>query len=312
MNSRSLLFKTLFLTAVSVSLSACTDDETLVDNGDTEVASADLALHKSEPVAIAFTSFDDDEIDPAVKPESIVFTTQTAYRKHFGHRAPDVDFPREWVAYYSAGLQTSDGHVAAIRGLRVSGNRLEVTTSLESPGAACEIHALPEVPHVLVKFKAPSPRPHMATFDRADSLHDCTAPTTPPGGGTVAADCATRQGGAMVTIEVADTASERYTTWVSASDGEFIDEAKRLVAAGEKRVPTFKVLDGTDCDASWGFHLDAVDASFADFTTEVCDALPSYLNQNKAEWLQKNLRWCPWGARVVSVDDRRASFHTAR
>jgi hypothetical protein len=309
MNSRSLLFQTLFLTAVSVSLSACTDDETLVDNGDTEIASADEALQKS--AAIAFTSVDDDEIDPEVKPESVVITTASAYRKHFGHRAPDVDFPREWVAYYSAGLQTSDGHVATIRNLAVRGTRLEVTTSLESPGAACETHALPEVPHVLVKFRAPSPRPQMATFERADSLHDCTAPT-PPTGGTVAADCATRQGGAMVTLEIADTASERFTTWVGAGDGEFIDEAKRLLAAGEKRVPTFKVLDGTDCDGHWSFHLDAVDASFADFTTEVCDSLPSYLNQNKAEWLQKNLRWCPWSTRVISVDDRRVSRRAAQ
>jgi hypothetical protein len=302
MTSRSLFHTTLFLTALSLSLAACTEDELLVDDG-TDVASADEALHRAEPVALAFTSFEDDEIEPAAKPESLVFTTASAYRRHFGHRAPDVDFPREWVAYYSAGLQTSDGHVAAIRGLTVQSGHLSVATSLESPGAACESHALPEVPHVLVKFKAPSPRPTMATFSKTDSLRDCTTTTLPPG--PVGADCATRRGGAFVTIEVADTASERVSTWVSAADASFIDEAKRLVAAGERRVPTFKVEDGTDCDGRWSFHLDAIDAAFADFTTEVCDGLPSYLQQNKAEWMAKDLRWCPWGARVISVDDRR-------
>jgi hypothetical protein len=254
-------------------------------------------------VALAFAPLEDDEIEPTTKPESLVFTTASAYRRHFGHRAPDVDFPREWVAYYAAGLQTSDGHVAAIRGLTVKSSHLQVATSLESPGAACASHALPEVPYVLVKFKAPTPRPTVATFTRTDSLRDCTTIGTPPG--PVAADCAARKGGAMVTIETADTASERVTTWVSAADATFIDEAKRLVAAGEKRVPTFKVLDGTDCDGRWSFHLDPVDAAFADFTIEVCDALPSYLQQNKSEWLAKDLRWCPWGGRVISVDDRR-------
>ena len=34
---------------------------------------------------------------------------------------------------------------------------------------------------------------------------------------------------------------------------------------------------------------------------EICDAMPSYVNQNKAEWIAKDLRWCPWGSRVLDV-----------
>jgi hypothetical protein len=111
--------------------------------------------------------------------------------------------------------------------------------------------------------------------------------------------CSARTGGALVTIAVAEDAPEQFTAWITNAD--FIAEAKRLLADDERGTPNFKFVDGPDCDLQYSFHVDAVDAEFPWGATEVCDAMPSYVNQNKAEWIAKNLRWCPWGSRVVSV-----------
>ena len=122
-------------------------------------------------------------------------------------------------------------------------------------------------------------------------VQDITAP--------LAATCSTRTGGALVTISVSEDHPETFTAWVTNAD--FIAEAKRLLQEGERGTPNFKFVDGSDCDAQWSFHVDASDAEFPWGTIEVCDAMPSYVNQNKSEWISKNLRWCPWGSRVLDV-----------
>jgi len=116
------------------------------------------------------------------------------------------------------------------------------------------------------------------------------------------ASCASRTGGALVTVEVGHENPEQFTAWITNPD--FIAEANRLLADGERGTPNFKFVDGTDCDSQWAFHVDAADAEFPWGTIEVCDAMPSYVNQNRSYWIEKNLRWCPWGSRVVSVEQK--------
>jgi len=300
MKPRSLLIQTLFLTAASLSLSACSDELTVED--DSTAASVEALDVATDQVGLAFAPVEDDQIDvPTSRPVRKVFKSSAAFASYFGHTTSKVNWSKEWVVYYSAGMQSTDGHRASLLSIDYSkrNHRLEIVTAFESPGAGCDVHSLPELPYVLVKFPKQVDAQSVRYY-REDSLRDCTT-TTPPS--PIKADCASRKGGAMVTIENADRAAERYTTWVTTP--AFIDEAKRLLAAGERRVPSFKVLDGTECDGKWSFHLDPVDASFADFTIEICDAVPSYIQANKADWLSKNLRWCPWSAKVVSVDDRR-------
>ncbi len=132
---------------------------------------------------------------------------------------------------------------------------------------------------------------------------DYGAEPGPDAGEATAALCEDRTGGALVTFTVAEDPNEMFTAWIE--DDAFIDEAIRLIADGETRVPNFAMADGMDCDGQWSWHVDPVDAVFADFTIEVCDSLPSYIEDNKEEWFAMNPRWCPWGARMVSVDDRR-------
>jgi hypothetical protein len=115
-----------------------------------------------------------------------------------------------------------------------------------------------------------------------------------------AGSCSARRGGALVTISVGGEESpEKFTAWVTNID--FIAEAKRLLADNDRGTPNFKMLLGSDCDAQWDFHVDPVDAEFPWGTIELCDGLPSYVNQHKEEWERTVVRWCPWGSRVLSV-----------
>lgn len=70
-------------------------------------------------------------------------------------------------------------------------------------------------------------------------------------------------------------------------------------------IPNGKLLDGAGVDehnAPWTWHLDPEDIEMAELTTEVCDAAPGYVEANKAEFISTVGRYCPWGARLVSVE----------
>jgi hypothetical protein len=43
----------------------------------------------------------------------------------------------------------------------------------------------------------------------------------------------------------------------------------------------------------------------AEATIEVCDGLPSFVEEDLAEWLASVGQYCPWSARLVSLDDFR-------
>jgi hypothetical protein len=132
--------------------------------------------------------------------------------------------------------------------------------------------------------------PADSSVDRADT------------GGTMndaGALCSERTGGALIRFAIGN---ESLTVWVT--NDSFIAEAERLRMAGERRIPSFALLDDTDCDPQWTWHVDPASVAFADVTIEVCDGLPSHIENDKRYWLETLGSYCPWSARVVSVDDR--------
>lgn len=139
--------------------------------------------------------------------------------------------------------------------------------------------------------------------------HTCVAVPPPP---PAAKDCATRRGGAFVTFTVrADEveSAESFTVW--SVDGQFIDDA--LANLGNRVTPMFnRVVAGTDCDTRYAWHIDpkpvppaTAAMGIADFATEVCDGTPSYLQDHLQEWIAAPGNYCPWGAMIAAVDDRR-------
>lgn len=129
---------------------------------------ADLALRELTGVTV-----------PTTAETRRVFTTAASYRAFFGAGAPAVDFSREWVALYAAGVQRTGGYVASVTHVRPSGTglTLKVTTRLESPGASCIVTQALTRPAAVVAFAIPSPRTGYVRYYRDDTTRDCNAPS---------------------------------------------------------------------------------------------------------------------------------------
>ncbi len=109
--------------------------------------------------------------------------------------------------------------------------------------------------------------------------------------------CAALSPTTLVEFEIAGE-----TLAVGIDNDAFATEAARLLAAGETRIPVFNTLvDGEGCDAQWSWHPDPSDVEFADFTIELCDGVPSHIEENKEGWLATVGSYCPWSARVTDV-----------
>ena len=94
----------------------------------------------------------------------------------------DLDWSREWVAFYSAGSKPTGGYRAVITRVTVSetGKTLKLVTSLRSPGADCFTTQAFTTPHTLVRFHKPASEPSRARFYRDDQTVSCSDPEPEP------------------------------------------------------------------------------------------------------------------------------------
>lgn len=58
------------------------------------------------------------------------------------------------------------------------------------------------------------------------------------------------------------------------------------------------VRDDPGVNAPWSWHIDPATLEFADMTIEVCDGLPSHVE----EGVVTSDQYCPWSAEIVSID----------
>lgn len=80
-----------------------------------------------------------------------------------------------------------------------------------------------------------------------------------------------------------------------------LDERMRTNTTG---VIMGRVVAGTGgVNSPWSWHLEPESITVPDVTIELCDGLPSYVEDNLAEWLVQVGNYCPWGARVIARDD---------
>jgi hypothetical protein len=132
-------------------------------------------------------------------------------------------------------------------------------------------------------------------------VHCNEAPLPSEAGAEAGASCDARKNGAVLQIQIND---QTFRFW--STNAEFIARAKDLNASGKSSAAMFgKLIDGSDCDTQWTFHVDAGKMSWPDVTTEVCDGRPSDIEGNKAHWINDITRWCPWNTKVLAVDERR-------
>ena len=104
----------------------------------------------------------------------------------------------------------------------------------------------------------------------------------------------------MIQIEVNGS---NMTVW--STNPSFIAGAKDLQTSKRSKTAVFdEVAEGRDCDSQWTFHVDSTRMSWAPVAIEGCDGRPLDVERDKASWLKTVKRYCPWSARVVSVEER--------
>jgi hypothetical protein len=108
-------------------------------------------------------------------------------------------------------------------------------------------------------------------------------------------------------VAVFDVSGERFSVFVRNSEA-----AQRLIRIrnGENfgQIPNGRILRGAGVanhNAPHAWHLDPDDISIVDAAIEVCDGRPSYVDENIAEYVDVVGRYCPWGAKLVRVEDYR-------
>jgi hypothetical protein len=99
--------------------------------------------------------------------------------------------------------------------------------------------------------------------------------------------------GAIVTFRV-----ENETFRVHLTTDEQIRGAELALGNGPAKIPNGRLATGEDVNEGYSWHL--VDVTFAEVTIELCDGLPSEVQRRGVSF--GGGRYCPWSARVVSID----------
>lgn len=99
----------------------------------------------------------------------------------------------------------------------------------------------------------------------------------------------------VATVQVVD---ETYK--IELTTPELQQHARDLLAGDDvASIPNGKVVrDDPSVNAPWSWHIDPSTLEFADQTTEVCDGLPSYVEDGTVT----SDYYCPWGAEIIAID----------
>lgn len=105
-------------------------------------------------------------------------------------------------------------------------------------------------------------------------------------------------GSARNPVATFDVVGETYK--IELATPELVAHAEALLA-GEPvaSIPLGRVVrDDPGVNAPWSWHIDPATLQFADITIEVCDGLPSYVEDGTVT----SPDYCPWSAKIVSID----------
>jgi hypothetical protein len=99
--------------------------------------------------------------------------------------------------------------------------------------------------------------------------------------------------GAIVTFRVGNEFFRVHLT-----TDEQIRAAELALGNGPAKIPTGRIVTGEDVNEGYNWHL--VDVTFAEVTIELCDGKPSDVERAGVSF--GGGRFCPWTARVESID----------
>ncbi|MBM4429385.1 MAG: hypothetical protein FJ026_03430 [Chloroflexi bacterium] len=111
-------------------------------------------------------------------------------------------------------------------------------------------------------------------------------------------------GGILATFEIT---GERFQVWVT--NPETIQQVLDLRAGkSQANIPNGRILRGPGQgghNAPWSWHLDPEDVHMAEMTIELCDGAPWFVESEVDYFVDTVLRYCPWSAQLVDVQDYR-------
>jgi len=99
----------------------------------------------------------------------------------------------------------------------------------------------------------------------------------------------------VATFRVVD---ETFT--IELATPELVAHAEALLAGEDvASIPLGRVVrDDPGVNAPWSWHIDPATLEFADLTIEVCDGLPSYVEDGTVT----SPDFCPWSAELIAID----------
>ena len=87
-------------------------------------------------------------------------------------------------------------------------------------------------------------------------------------------------------------------------DPEVAAEADRLIASGERRILSGRVVRGDGgFNEPWSWHIDPDSVGFADITIELCDGCPHYIEEDLTYWTDTVRYYCPWSTEIVRREE---------
>jgi hypothetical protein len=121
------------------------------------------------------------------------------------------------------------------------------------------------------------------------------SPTPSPSPAVTPAASPSPDGAVVVTFQVED---EQYR--ILLTEEADIENARRLLAGEEApAIPNGLIVRGDPgVNVGYSWHIDPASVEFADMTMEICDGVPSFVEDGTLE----GDRYCPWGAQVIGIE----------
>jgi len=100
----------------------------------------------------------------------------------------------------------------------------------------------------------------------------------------------------VATFEVAG--QETYK--IALATPALLEHARQLLEGEEvAAIPVGRIVpDDPSVNAPWSWHIDPASLEFAEVTIEVCDGLPSFVEDGSLT----SDTYCPWSAEVIAID----------
>ena len=100
---------------------------------------------------------------------------------------------------------------------------------------------------------------------------------------------------AVATFQVVDQSSK-----IELATPELVEHAQKLLDGEDvSAIPVGTVVrDDASVNEPWTWRIDPATLEFADFTTEVCDGLPEYVEDGTVT----SDVYCPWSAKITAME----------